>query len=161
MVASTAKATSTDGPPVCPSTRSTVEVWVAGPANVIVQLRNGSTQVNASGPAPSTAGRPSEPSTGQAGPSVRTRNARPSGKATFTCSPCSVHWEATASMPIRGSPRAPRSSETQKLTESRISGLSGRSGNMFSRAGSSPPVRSTLTRVPRSHLVVQSCDRAT
>src|ERR1700722_13000699 len=45
-------------------------------------------------------------------------------------------------MPIRGRPTSPRSSNTQKLTESRISGLSGRSANMYSRAASMPPVRS-------------------
>src|SRR2546423_1929223 len=56
---------------------------------------------------------------------------------------------ATASMPIRGSPTSPRSSTTQKLTESRISGSSGRSANTNSRDRSMPPVRSLAIRAMR------------
>src|SRR6478672_1843092 len=51
-------------------------------------------------------------------------------------------------MPILGRPTSPRSSNTQKLTESRISGSSGRSANMYSRAGSIPPVRSMVMASP-------------
>src|SRR5882762_508006 len=57
-------------------------------------------------------------------------------------------------MPMRGRPTWPRSSKTQKLTESRISGLPGRSANMYSLAGSMPPVRSIVMHVSPSLDVV-------
>src|SRR3954468_8424934 len=57
-------------------------------------------------------------------------------------------------MPMRGRPTCPRSSKTQKLTESRISGLSGRSANVYSRAGSMPPVKSMVIDVSPSVGVV-------
>jgi hypothetical protein len=50
-------------------------------------------------------------------------------------------------MPMRGRPTRPRSSKTQKLTESRISGLSGGSANMYCRARSIPAVGSIAIRV--------------
>ena len=112
------------------------------PSNVIVQTSNGFTHVNASGPPPSTVGLPSGPSTGLLLPSSRSRYTRPSGNATLTWMLCSSQFDATASMPTRGRPTSPRSSKTQKLTESRISGSAGRSANMYSRAGSIPPVKS-------------------
>jgi hypothetical protein len=67
-----------------PSASAADEVSTACPSNVIVHTLNGSTQVNASGPAPSTVGSPSRPVTGQLGASSRSRYTRPSGKATLT-----------------------------------------------------------------------------
>src|SRR3984957_543503 len=49
---------------------------------------------------------------------------------------------------MRGKPISPRSSTTQKLTESRISGSCGRFASMYSRAGSIPPVRSIAIEYP-------------
>src|SRR6516162_384496 len=108
----------------------------------MVQVSNGRTQRNANPPAPSTVGMPSGPSGGRDGPAPRSRYTRPSGKATLICVSWLSQFAATASTPIRGSPMWPRSSTVQKLTESRISGLSGRWANTYSRDRSIPPVRS-------------------
>src|ERR1700733_8576393 len=58
-----------------------------------------------------------------------------------------MSWESqlapTASIPMRGKPISRRSSTTQKLTESRISGSAGRCANTYSREGLIPPDRST------------------
>src|SRR5271154_671444 len=105
-------------------------------------------QRNPSPPAPSTVGRPSGPSTGQLEPLSRNRKTRPSGKAALTWTSCASQFAATASIPMRGSPTAPRSSTTQKLTESRISRSSGLRANTCSRAGSMPPVKSIATQAP-------------
>ena len=73
MTASTSNATSTNGPSCRPSMRSNVDVCTACPSKLMVQVSNGSTQRKASGPAPSTVGRPSGPAGGQLGPSARNR----------------------------------------------------------------------------------------
>src|SRR6202012_2303258 len=148
IAASTEKVTSTSGPSFLPLIRSCDDVWTALPSKVIVQVSNGSMQRNPSPPAPSTVGRPSGPTTGPLQTLSRNRNTPPSGKARLTWTWCAAQFAATASIPMRGSPTAPRSSTTQKLTESRISGSSGFWANTCSRAGSMPPVKSIATQTP-------------
>src|SRR5690606_35189094 len=76
----------------------------------------------------------------------------PSGKATLIWTPWVPQLAATASMPTLGSPSSPRSSDTQKLTESRICGSAGLSANVSSRRGSIPPVKSIAMEVVSSLL---------
>ena len=134
--ASTSNLTSTKGPALRPSDqvrRRRLHRLAVESHSSTYRIRAHS--VNASGPAPSTVGRPSGPSTGRLGASSRNRNTRPSGKRHVDLNLVRVPVGRRPPRCRPGAARARRvSSNTQKLTESRISGLSGPLGEQQFRA---------------------------